>query len=112
MAVIGDMRELGEYTEEGHRLVGRRAVDVVDVLVTVGELGAAIAAEAREVQFDPAALFVTRSADETIALLRTLLRADDLVLVKGSRAVGMETIVGEIVAPDADGERREQGEAS
>lgn len=112
VAVIGDMRELGEYTEEGHRLVGRRAVDVVDVLVTVGELGAAIAAEAREVQFDPAALFVTRSADETIALLRTLLRADDLVLVKGSRAVGMETIVGEIVAPDADGERREQGEAS
>ena len=102
VAVLGDMRELGDYTDEGHRLVGRRAADVVDLLVTVGELGAAIAAEASGVQFDPAALHVTQTADETIALLRTLLRPDDLVLVKGSRAVGMETIVTEIVLVDAD----------
>ncbi len=102
VAVLGDMRELGDYTDEGHRLVGRRAADVVDLLVTVGELGAAIAAEARGVRFNPAALHVTETADETIALLRTLLRPDDLVLVKGSRAVGMETIVGEIVLADAD----------
>jgi UDP-N-acetylmuramoyl-tripeptide--D-alanyl-D-alanine ligase len=102
VAVLGDMRELGDYTDEGHRLVGRRAADVVDLLVTVGELGAAIAAEARAVQFNPHALHVTRTADETIALLRTLLKPDDLVLVKGSRAVGMETIVGELVLADAD----------
>jgi UDP-N-acetylmuramoyl-tripeptide--D-alanyl-D-alanine ligase len=49
IAVLGDMRELGSYTDEGHKLVGRRAADLVDVLITVGELGAAIAAEAREV---------------------------------------------------------------
>ena len=102
VAVLGDMRELGDYTDEGHRLVGRRAADVVDMLVTVGELGAAIAAEAQGVRFNPAALHVTQTADETIALLRTLLRPDDLVLVKGSRAVGMETIVGEIVLVDTD----------
>jgi UDP-N-acetylmuramoyl-tripeptide--D-alanyl-D-alanine ligase len=110
VAVLGDMRELGEYTDEGHRLVGRRAADVVDLLVTVGELGAAIAAEAQEVQFNPAALYITHAADETIALLRTLLRPDDLVLVKGSRAIGMETIVGELVSVDGEaGNRNEQG---
>jgi UDP-N-acetylmuramoyl-tripeptide--D-alanyl-D-alanine ligase len=102
VAVLGDMRELGAYTDEGHRLVGRRAADVVDLLVTVGELGAAIAAEAQEVQFDPDALYITHAADETIALLRTLLRPDDLVLVKGSRAIGMETIVGELVMVDGE----------
>ena len=108
VAVLGDMRELGDYTDEGHKLVGRRAADVVDVLVTVGELGAAIAAEAKEVQFDPDALHVTHSADETVAVLRTLLRPDDLVLVKGSRAVGMESIIGEIITTDPP----EQGQSS
>jgi UDP-N-acetylmuramoyl-tripeptide--D-alanyl-D-alanine ligase len=93
---------------------------VVDLLVTVGELGAAIAAEAQEVQFNPAALHVTQAADETISLLRTLLRPDDLVLVKGSRAIGMETIVGGLVSVDgtadgsadgaADGEAGNRGE--
>jgi len=108
VAVLGDMRELGDYTDEGHRLVGRRAADVVDLLVTVGELGAAIAREAKEVQFDAAALHVTSSAAETVAVLRLLLRPDDLVLVKGSRAVGMETIVGEIILTDGETEGSER----
>jgi UDP-N-acetylmuramoyl-tripeptide--D-alanyl-D-alanine ligase len=103
VAVLGDMRELGDYADEGHRLVGRRAADVVDLLVTVGELGAAIAAEAQDVQFDPTALHVTQTADETVALLRKLLQPDDLVLVKGSRAIGMETIVSELVLVESDG---------
>ena len=40
IAVLGDMLELGSYEETGHRLVGARAADVVDVLVAVGELAA------------------------------------------------------------------------
>jgi UDP-N-acetylmuramoyl-tripeptide--D-alanyl-D-alanine ligase len=104
--VLGDMRELGSYTDEGHQLVGRRVGDVVDILVTVGELGAAIAAEAQAVQFDPERLHITFSPDETVALLKSILRQDDLVLVKGSRAVGMETIVGEIVTGEGENNLR------
>jgi len=37
------------------------------------------------------------TAEEAIALLRKLLRTDDVVLVKGSRAIGMEQVVNEIV---------------
>ncbi|GIV79552.1 MAG: UDP-N-acetylmuramoyl-tripeptide--D-alanyl-D-alanine ligase [Litorilinea sp.] len=96
MAVLGDMLELGQYTEEGHKLVGRRAAAVVDVLVTVGELGKAIGAEAREVGFPEDRLHITGDAQEAIELLRQLVQADDLVLVKGSRAVGMDTIVAEM----------------
>lgn len=103
VAVLGDMRELGSYTVEGHKLVGLRAADVVDVLVTVGELGAAIAAEARAVQFDTKSLHVMQGPDDTVALLKSIVRPDDLVLVKGSRAVGMETIVAEIVVVEGDG---------
>ena len=39
IAVLGDMLELGNYEEEGHRKVGLRVIDSADVLITVGRLG-------------------------------------------------------------------------
>jgi UDP-N-acetylmuramoyl-tripeptide--D-alanyl-D-alanine ligase len=98
VAVLGDMRELGSYETEGHKLVGRRAADVLDVLVTVGELGASIGEEAREAGFPVANLHLMATHGEAIDLLRQIIHADDLVLVKGSRAVGMDVIVAEIAA--------------
>jgi UDP-N-acetylmuramoyl-tripeptide--D-alanyl-D-alanine ligase len=97
VAVLGDMLELGHFTDEGHKLVGRRAADVVDVLVTVGDLGKAIGAEAGLVGYPAEQLHSAPTAEEAIALLRKLLRTDDVVLVKGSRAIGMEQVVNEIV---------------
>jgi UDP-N-acetylmuramoyl-tripeptide--D-alanyl-D-alanine ligase len=97
VAVLGDMLELGHFTDEGHKLVGRRAADVVDVLVTVGGLGKAIGAEAGLVGYPQEQLHSAPTAEEAIALLQTLLRTDDAVLVKGSRAIGMEQVVNEIV---------------
>ena len=105
VAVLGDMRELGSYTDEGHRLVGRRAADLVDVLVTVGDLGAAIAAEARSVKFDARHLQVMSGPEETVALLKAIVLPGDVVLVKGSRAVGMDAIVAGITGDAALGDR-------
>jgi UDP-N-acetylmuramoyl-tripeptide--D-alanyl-D-alanine ligase len=98
VAVLGDMRELGSYETEGHQIVGRRAADVLDVLVTVGELGASIGAEAREAGFPSANLHTMPTHHAAIDLLHRIIHADDLVLVKGSRAVGMDVIVAEIAA--------------
>lgn len=103
LAVLGDMRELGSYTGEGHKLVGARAADVVDVLVTVGQLGAAIAEEALAVQFDPKNVHMMAGPDDTVALLREIVQPGDLVLIKGSRAVGMDVIVPEITGDNASG---------
>ena len=100
VAVLGDMRELGDYTEEGHKLVGRRAADVVDILITVGELGRAIGEEARSAGLAPERLFVTSTADEAIDLIQRAVHANDMVLVKGSRALGMDQIVPAISRDD------------
>ena len=97
VAVLGDMLELGHYTDEGHKLVGRRAADVVDLLVTVGELGHEIGAEALDVGFDHSQVHQLADHESAIALLKTELRQDDIVLIKGSRAVGMDLIVTEII---------------
>jgi UDP-N-acetylmuramoyl-tripeptide--D-alanyl-D-alanine ligase len=100
VAVLGDMRELGDYSDEGHKIVGRRAADVVDILITVGELGKAIGEEARAAGLTSERLFVTKTSDEAISLIQRAIHAHDMVLVKGSRAVGMDQIVPAISRED------------
>ncbi len=96
VAVLGDMLELGAYADEGHKMVGLRAADVVDLLVTVGELGHAIG-EAAAAGLAGDALHILPSDREAVAFLRATLHANDIVLVKGSRAVGMDAIVADIL---------------
>lgn len=93
VAVLGDMRELGTYSEEGHRLVGRRAADVVEVLVAVGALGSIIGQEALALGKDPKSVFIAPTNDEAVQQLTSVLRPGDVVLIKGSRGMQMETIV-------------------
>lgn len=88
--VFGDMLELGDYAEEAHRRVGEEAAEAgVEVMVAVGELGrwAGEAAEARGVE-------VVYAADAAGAAEKALgiVRAGDTVLVKASRAVGLERV--------------------
>jgi UDP-N-acetylmuramoyl-tripeptide--D-alanyl-D-alanine ligase len=101
VAVLGDMRELGDYTDEGHKIVGRRAADVVDMLITVGELGRAIGEEARSAGLSSDRLFITKNFEEAVALIKRAVHENDMVLVKGSRALGMDQIVPAISRDDA-----------
>jgi UDP-N-acetylmuramoyl-tripeptide--D-alanyl-D-alanine ligase len=94
------MRELGDYTDEGHKIVGRRAADVVDILITVGELGKAIGEEAHSAGLSPDRLFITNNFEEAVALIQRAIHTHDLVLVKGSRALGMDQIVPAISRDD------------
>jgi UDP-N-acetylmuramoyl-tripeptide--D-alanyl-D-alanine ligase len=93
IAVLGDMLELGDYEAAGHRLVGLRALDVAQVLVTVGELGRMIANEALKNGMPHDRVQVCRDNDEAIAYLQTIIQSKDLILVKGSRGLHMEDIV-------------------
>lgn len=93
IAVLGDMLELGPYEEEGHRKVGRRAVEVCQLLVTVGPRGRLIGQEALRVGLGPDRVHSVETQEEAVALLGQIIAPGDFVLVKGSRAMHMEEIV-------------------
>jgi UDP-N-acetylmuramoyl-tripeptide--D-alanyl-D-alanine ligase len=93
IAVLGDMLELGSYEEEGHRKVGRRAMGVVELLVTVGSRGRIIAEEALDLGMDPGAVHLVEDNEAAVAYLRQVIAPGDAVLVKGSRGMTMEQIV-------------------
>ena len=99
IAVLGDMRELGVESEGQHRLVGRRATEVVDHLVTFGPLARTIAEEARLRSRETGGRitdirsFDSEQRDDLIAYLGQVTVAGDTVLLKGSRGLEMERIV-------------------
>jgi UDP-N-acetylmuramoyl-tripeptide--D-alanyl-D-alanine ligase len=87
VAVLGDMLELGPRELEHHREIGAYAASAgVELLVTVGPRAAAMLD-----RFDGEAHAVA-DAGEAAALAGSLLRRGDLVLVKGSRGVGLEVV--------------------
>lgn len=96
VAVLGDMLELGPYTDQGHKRVARRAAAVVDELITVGELGKQIGEEAAAVGLTAQQVHIFDSKDTALDYLTDAIQAGDLVLVKGSQAVGMDSIAAEI----------------
>jgi UDP-N-acetylmuramoyl-tripeptide--D-alanyl-D-alanine ligase len=98
IAVLGDMLEMGDFEEAAHRIVGRRAAEVVDALFTVGPRALYINDEFRRIQPSKLALhFDTKS--ELVNALQDALRQGDLVLVKGSRGVQMEDVIEALRAP-------------
>ena len=91
VAVLGDMRELGSYEEEGHRQVGRKAAELVDILVVVGRLGRIIGQEAQTQELGET--YFAEDNSHALEIIKPLLLAGDVVLVKGSRGMQMEEIV-------------------
>jgi UDP-N-acetylmuramoyl-tripeptide--D-alanyl-D-alanine ligase len=95
-AVLGDMLELGEYEEVGHRRVGARAAEVADFLVTVGERARWIAEEAIASGLSSEQVEVLASSDQAIAFLKDQVSSGDVVLVKASRSVELDRVVSEL----------------
>jgi len=99
IAVLGDMLELGEYEEIGHRKVGLRARDVVAKLVTVGPLARWMAEEALSVGMAEEDVITVDTNAEAVEALAGIIEAGDVVLVKGSRGKGMDEIVTALGRP-------------
>jgi UDP-N-acetylmuramoyl-tripeptide--D-alanyl-D-alanine ligase len=89
IAVLGDMFELGDQSEAGHRSVGHEAGEVgVEYLLTHGKNAKLI--------HDAAAVKFKAHYDQKnilVEYLSELLTAGDVVLVKGSRGMKMEDVV-------------------
>ena len=99
IAILGDMRELGSFTAEGHKQVGLHAARRTDLLITVGNLGRIIADQARRSGLPTHAIHATDDYETAVHILKELTQPHDLLLVKGSRALGMDRIVAELQPP-------------
>lgn len=88
IAVIGEMAELGDYSADTHTTVARDAASRgFDLVLAVGQEYRRALAET------PSSLRFPETVDEAGRLLRDLLRPGDTVLLKGSRAAGMEQLI-------------------
>lgn len=102
IGVLGDMLELGAHEAEGHCRVGRRAVDVVSLLITVGERGRLIGESAIEHGMTPERVIHVADNVAAVSRLRQLIHAGDVILIKGSRGMAMEEIVHALARSSAD----------
>lgn len=98
LAVLGYMNELGDFEEEAHRQVGRRAAEVLDYLIIKDERTRPIAVAAEEAGLPAQAIFVGNTDAEIIAHLRRILRPGDAVLLKGGIEARLENVVRELMA--------------
>ena len=98
IAVLGDMLEIGRYTLEAHERVGRLAAKIVNVLVAVGPRAKFIVEAAKIAGMKKASVYIFETAEEAVEPMKELIRKGDLVLVKGSHAMELDKIVGEIRA--------------
>ena len=102
VAVLGEMYELGDLAEEAHRDAGAKAATACDLLVAVGGADAGrIADGARDAGQPNDSIHLVEDADRAAELLRRVLRAGDVVLVKGSRGVGLDRAVAALTGEGA-----------
>ena len=101
VAVLGEMRELGETARAGHQEVGEVAATLgIDVVVVVGPEAAAIADG-----FGPQAV-VTAGRDEAVAWVRQNVAAEDVVLVKASNGGALWVVADALLEqPETKGDR-------
>jgi UDP-N-acetylmuramoyl-tripeptide--D-alanyl-D-alanine ligase len=94
--VLGDMRELGPKAEHFHEALGQLiASGPADIVIGVGQLGAIVAREASVGGAQTATFKTASDAGEHIA---DMLEEGDLVLLKGSRSMGLDALLEPIRA--------------
>jgi|SRR3989338_2159721 len=86
VAVLGDMLELGKHTDEAHRNVGVVARERSDALITVGPRSKVMEGN-----------FHFSNSREAGEFLKTFIKKDDLILIKGSQGMRMERAVEAIL---------------
>ena len=93
VAVLGQMAELGDIGPAEHERVGELAARLgVDRLITVGTEAKSIAVAGLREGFEPDAVANYDDIETALQDVRAHIRRGDLVLVKGSRVAGLETL--------------------
>ncbi|HEX7828427.1 MAG TPA: UDP-N-acetylmuramoyl-tripeptide--D-alanyl-D-alanine ligase [Thermoanaerobaculia bacterium] len=93
IAVVGDMLELGEHEERFHRDAGREMPKSIDVVIGVGKRTKFMLEGAKDAGFNDESLHHFDNAEAAGEFLKDFIREGDLVLIKGSRGVGLDKAV-------------------
>ena len=97
VAVLGDMKELGDVSAEAHFGVGKYAAECgISQLITFGSAAVGIARGAIENGMPEQNVLIiedSANAENAAALLKPVLRENDAVLFKASRAVALERLI-------------------
>lgn len=93
IAVLGRMGELGAHAEDGYRRVGKTVAESAQALIAVGPETAPLRDEAAAAGLHE--IHEVETPREAAQVLRNIVHEGDIVLVKGSRAARMETVIGE-----------------
>lgn len=88
IAVLGDMFELGEYSQELHKKVGSEvAENNIDILITLGEKAIDIAKSARETGMNEKNIYYFKDREELNKFIRDNWKSGDNILFKASNAM-------------------------
>ncbi len=98
IAVLGDMLELGNYSEEGHRLVGKKVFESdIKLLLLIGDKSKYIKESAIEKGFKKENVFNFSSIEEANNFIKDNISSGDIILVKASQGIRLEKVVKEII---------------
>jgi UDP-N-acetylmuramoyl-tripeptide--D-alanyl-D-alanine ligase len=104
VAVLGEMLELGDDHESGHRRTGAAAAALADRLVVVGSGASGIADGAAKAGMAGNAIVRVEDRAAAAQTLVDSLRDGDVVLVKASRGIALDLLVDDLVAFFGSGE--------
>jgi len=97
-AVMGDMLEIGSYTEEGHQIVGKKIAESgINHLIAVGERARDFIRGAKEAGMEDDYIFYFDKPEEAGKFLQNRIKAGDVLLIKGSQGARMEKVVKELM---------------
>ncbi len=98
IVILGDMLELGKFTEEEHRSLGKQVVGIADVLITVGPRAKFIDEGAINNGFSEKDIYHFVTAGEIGDFLKKMIKTGDILLIKGSQGVRLEKAVEAVMA--------------
>ena len=101
IAVLGDMFELGEYSEEMHRKVGKEVVENnIDILMCAGESSKYIAEQAKQDGMKDENIYYFEDKEEIYTKLKNIIKKDDVILFKASNGMKFFELVERLKKED------------
>ncbi len=105
IAVLGDMLELGKYSTEEHKKVGKLVAPVCDYLITIGLRSKDIAEGALLGELGKENILQFEDSEEAGKHLQSFIEQGDVILIKGSQSIRTEKVVEEVMLHPEDKEK-------